>query len=224
MRHETKFSISEFTINEVKKVIMSHPAVFREIHSKRRINNIYFDDVNLTSFTDNVEGERDRKKVRIRWYGDLFGVCKDPAFEIKYKQGLLGWKENLKIEDFYLDRYTNVNIKNIFKTKFKNLLFQKHSLGMSSLIPTLINSYQRTYYLSFDKKYRITLDNNLLFYTTNPVINFFKTFIDQDKLILELKYDKKDFYNANVISNSLPFRITKSSKYVIGIERLRHWK
>jgi hypothetical protein len=36
--------------------------------------------------------------------------------------------------------------------------------------------------------------------------------------ILELKYDHEQDEEAGFITNHLPFRMTKSSKYVMGIE------
>ena len=61
MRYETKFTISQLNFNEIKNIIKSHPAVFEEVYLKRNVNNIYFDNSNLTSFIDNIEGERDTK-------------------------------------------------------------------------------------------------------------------------------------------------------------------
>jgi len=223
-RYETKFSVSELNRNEIENIIKSHPAMFHEIYSKRTVNNIYFDSSDLTSFIDNIEGERDRKKVRIRWYGDLFGTCKEPTLEIKYKTGLLGWKERHNLNDFNLDKEIFFNYKEIFKNLSETIKFDILKLGLGFLNPTLLNCYERTYYLSFDKKYRITLDNKMEFYSINPVRNYFKTFADDEKTVIELKYNQHHADGARAISNNLPFRVTKNSKYVIGIDRLRNWK
>jgi SPX domain protein involved in polyphosphate accumulation len=223
-RYETKFSVSALNRNEIENIIKSHPAMFHEIYFKRKVNNIYFDNSDLTSFIDNIEGERDRKKVRIRWYGDLFGTCKKPILEIKYKTGLLGWKERHNLNDFNLDKENFVNYKEIFEYLSESIKFDILKLGLEFLTPTLLNCYERTYYLSFDKKYRITLDNKMEFYSINPVGNYFKTFADDEKTVIELKYNQYHADGARAISNNLPFRVTKNSKYVIGIERLRNWK
>lgn len=224
MRYETKFITSKLNLNEIINIIKSHPAIFEEVYLKRNVNNIYFDNSNLTSFIDNIEGEKDRKKVRIRWYGNLFGLNKNPALEIKFKTGQLGWKKRFKLNDFNLNRHDHLNYKKIFNTLEKNKLLEKHKLDLHFLTPSLLNSYKRTYYLSYDKKYRITVDNDLLFYSINPINNFFNTFTDQERVVIELKYDKSDADGASGITNFLPFRITKNSKYVVGIERLRNWK
>ena len=223
-RYETKFSVSQLSRTEIENIINNHPAMFHQIYTKRSVNNIYFDDAELSSFVDNIEGERDRKKIRIRWYGDLFGLCTNPVLEIKYKTGLLGWKERHSLNDFKLDKDKHFDYKNIFNNLRKNDEFDILKLDLPFLSPTLLNCYKRTYYLSFDKKYRITLDNNMDFYSINPVKDYFKTFADDEKTIIELKYDQHDADGAKFITQNFPFRVTKNSKYVVGVERIRNWK
>ena len=61
-RYETKFSILHLNPNEIENIIKTHPAMFHEIYFKRNVNNIYFDNSDLTSFKDNIEGEEIEKK------------------------------------------------------------------------------------------------------------------------------------------------------------------
>ena len=222
-RYESKFSVLNLNYSEIENIIKSHPAIFHEIYSKRNVNNIYFDNTDLTSYKDNIEGERDRKKVRIRWYGNLFGVCKNPVLEVKYKTGLIGWKERHSLNDFNLSVDEYFNYKNIYDYLIKSKKFDLFKLDLKFLFPTLLNCYQRTYYLSFDKKFRITLDNKMEFYSINPIVNHFKLFSDEEKVVVELKYNRINSGGANYITKYFPFRITKNSKYVLGIERLTIW-
>ena len=48
----------------IENIIKSHPAIFHEIYFTRNVNNIYFDTVDFSSFIDNIEGIRDRKKSK----------------------------------------------------------------------------------------------------------------------------------------------------------------
>jgi len=222
-RYETKFTIADLNCEEIEYIIKNHPAKFSPIFSKRKINNIYFDSPDYTSFIDNIEGNNKRKKIRIRWYGKLFGICSKPILEAKYKHGFLGWKTRYTLNNFMLNFNKNLNYKNIFKKSFKNKSNDIKQLDIDSLIPTLLNCYERIYFLSKDKKYRITLDNNMRFYSINPIKDQFKLFLDQNKNILELKYNHNHRENAEKITNYFPFRVTKSSKYVIGLERIKNW-
>ena len=223
-RYETKFSVLNLNRHEIENIIKSHPAIFHEVYFTRNINNIYFDTADYSNFVDNIEGERDRKKTRIRWYGDLLGECIDPVLEIKYKQGLLGWKERHKLPNFTLDLENNFNHKGIFEKLVSNKSFDLSKLGLEFLSPTLLNRYERTYYLSSDKKYRLTLDNKMEFYSINPIREYFKIFSDEEKTVVEFKYDQQYVDGAGGITKNFPFRVSKNSKYVIGIDRIRNWK
>ncbi|MDC0456447.1 polyphosphate polymerase domain-containing protein [Alphaproteobacteria bacterium] len=222
-RYETKFNITNLNNSQIVNIIKTNPAIFHNVHNKRFINNIYFDDINLTNYRDNIEGEKNRKKVRIRWYGNIFGLCKKPVLEIKFKTGLLGWKERYNLKEFSLNKLEYFNCKNIFrdlnKIRNSNIL----NLFTKFLTPTLLNSYERTYYMSFDKKFRVTVDKKMKFYSINPTKNYFKTFLDDEQTILELKYKHIHYNIAEKITSHFPFRVTKNSKYVVGIDRLRNW-
>lgn len=223
LRYETKYSIVQLNHTELENIICTHPAMFKEIYSRRSINNIYFDDYDFNSFIDNIEGERDRKKVRIRWYGDLFGVCKNPSLEVKYKSGLLGWKERHKLSDFNLDRDKFFNFKEILDPLITQNNFEIMKLNLTFLRPTLLNCYERTYFMSRDEKFRVTLDRKMEFYSINPIRDHFKIFSDEEKMVIELKYDEKFRNEVQKITQYFPFRVTKNSKYVIGVERLKKW-
>src|SRR3989338_3942059 len=84
-RYERKFII-EKTCNP-EFLVKHHPANFIKQHNLRQINNIYFDTPNYSSYTDNKEGNPQREKIRIRWYGEPFGKINNPILEIKQKQG-----------------------------------------------------------------------------------------------------------------------------------------
>ena len=77
---------------------------------------------------------------------------------------------------------------------------------------------------SSDKKFRLTLDNKMSFYAVNPIRDYFKIFSDEEKTVVELKYNHQYADGARFITEHFPFRLTKNSKYVIGVERIRNWK
>ena len=45
-------------------------------------------------------------------------------------------------------------------------------------------------------------------------------YIDYDSVILELKYDQENDQEAQDITTIFPFRITKNSKYVTGVQKI----
>ena len=85
----------------------------------------------------------------------------------------------------------------------------------------LINRYERKYFVSADKRFRVTLDTNLEFYKV-------KSFAEEsvrrispgEKYIVEVKYGFGSEEDAHRLTSRFPFRLTKSSKYVDGMDLL----
>ena len=99
LRCERKFLVSELLAKEIEEVILLHPALFSTIYYERFINNIYFDNLEFLSFHENQSGTTPRKKIRIRWYGDLSENIKEPVLEIKRKFGIVGRKDFYSLPD-----------------------------------------------------------------------------------------------------------------------------
>ena len=96
------------------------------------------------------------------------------------------------------------NYKEVFDELLNSNDFNILRLNLNSLRPTLMNRYERTYYLSHDKKFRITLDRKMKFYSINPFIDHFKTFTDTENTIIELKYDESCIDQAKKITQFFP--------------------
>jgi hypothetical protein len=216
-RYERKFIISEMPQKAVELIVKHNNHMFCSHFPLRFINNIYFDSLNMNNYLDSVEGASQRTKIRVRWYGDLFGFVKTPFLEFKYKAGLLVTKERYEIASFLfnensgLDTITtainNSDIAEAIKNRLKNVE------------PVLLNRYKRRYYLSANRKYRITIDNTMQSCKVNiPKNQFLKRPFIYNDIILELKYSPTDDETAKNISDTFPFRMTKFSKYVNGIE------
>jgi len=217
-RYERKFFIENRSPASVEMIVRNNPLIFSEIYHPRYINNIYCDTPDLTNYYDNVNGNLNRHKVRIRWYDNLIAKKINSNLEIKIKNGDLGKKLTHEIKNFSLDNgYKESDIqKFILKTKIGD------QYNINSTAPTLINRYKRKYFQSFNKKFRITIDNDLSFYSINKNhLSMTKKYHDKINVILELKYlaDQDDYVRE--VTNALPFRITKSSKYVIGIDKVK---
>jgi SPX domain protein involved in polyphosphate accumulation len=186
------------------------------VYYQRQVNNIYFDTLGYNDYFDNVLGVSNRKKIRIRWYGETFGHISKPVLEIKIKKGLVGDKWSYKLQPFTLDNtFTNEKIQKIFDN---SNLPPPILESVKMVSPTLLNSYQRRYFLSADNKYRVTLDFKLLYHKIDKRFNNFNlaTIADENNII-ELKYGLKEDKYVNAISTQFPFRLNKNSKYVNGV-------
>jgi len=215
-RYERKFLVRDLSLEELNQVVDLHPAAFYPIHSPRWINNIYLDSPGLRSFTDNVEGFGTRIKFRIRWYGDMVGNIQSPILEIKKKWGYLSQKELIPVPDFNFEELlTTGRVMELLQ----NLSVRDEIWGeLIHLQPALLNRYHRSYFLSADQKFRVTLDSHLEFYPAYlPLPQLLEHKVQENSCILELKYDPEQDDQAKAISNEFQFRLTKSSKYVSGI-------
>lgn len=221
-RKERKYAISDVGINIVENLVQSHPVMFSKPFPHRYVNNIYFDTSNFQSYGDNVIGAMQRKKFRIRWYGDQFGLIEKPVLEIKIKEGLAGDKKNFPLGPFTLDQgFSEKDIRLLIDQSEIPLLIKE---TLRHLVPTLLNQYHRRYFLSADRKFRLTLDSKLTYTRIAKYQNYFmRRITDNRKVIMELKYDVEYDTEFSRISTFFPFRMTKNSKYVDGIDSLDLW-
>jgi len=222
-RYERKFTVpTSFSIKTIEQFVKRNSYLFREVFYQRQVNNIYFDTAGYNDYFDNVLGVSDRKKTRIRWYGDTFGEVKKPVLEIKIKKGLVGDKWSYKLKPFVLDNtITSEGIQRVFKESNLPLpIFE----SVKNITPTLLNSYKRKYFLSANNKYRITLDFELLYHNIKVRFNNFNLKpVPDENIIIELKYELSDDNEAKSITTQFPFRLSKNSKYVNGVNTIKQF-
>ena len=216
-RFERKFVLENSSLSYARMLLKTSVGIFSPIYQKRRVNNIYFDTPNLTSYYENHFGKSDRTKIRVRWYGETFGSINDPILEIKIKHGAAGKKKSYPLKSF--------NLKEGFSRQDWSQIFNASDLPemvrteLTRNIPTLLNSYEREYFQSFDKVFRFTVDYNLKFFNVKSMISSFKEkSLPEKTIILELKYDLKNDKEVKKITNALPIRLGKFSKYIRGVE------
>ena len=154
-----------------------------------------------------------RKKIRIRWYGNLFGKV-SPSLEIKERNGSLVKKTVHGFPSFSLNKNESLNkIHEIFKSHTKNI----------NLAPSIINRYRREYFISKDKRFRITLDDHQVI--LNPKnTNLMKNLNPfHEKVIVEIKFSPEFFKYVNDLTNDLNLRLAKNSKYLNSVLALSQY-
>ena len=215
-RYERKFVIPSLNLKDFEYYLKVKPLIFNKVYVQRRINNIYFDSINYNNFFDNISGNSKRVKPRIRWYGTTFGILGNPILEYKIKKESLNSKLSYPLTSFSLNHKLTKNQLDIIWNDLNIPLGV--SDYMKNLFPSLLNSYNRKYYLSACKRYRITIDDDLLYYKifgNRILIN--SKFYEKNNIIIELKYDKKFDENADSLAQYLKVRLCKNSKYVNGV-------
>jgi len=217
-RFERKFFSSSVTASQMVSIVKRHPKMFMVEYPDRQINNIYMDTLNMDNYRDNVMGCSKRIKVRIRWYGEQFGTISNPILEFKLKNNALGSKVSFPLKSIDVSN-DKLNIESI-QNKFKDLNLSENIIDyLLSLKLSIMNRYYRKYFISFDKGFRITVDSSLEFIKLWAKQNNLQIKIeDKNSSVLELKYGQHNDKEASLISALFPFRMTRSSKYVLGVK------
>ena len=184
LRYERKYVLDNPLINNIENYLLTHPAGFSVAYPQRQVNSLYFDSPTLKNYQASLDGQYNRVKPRIRWYGNTRSTTKG-KLELKIKTGELGYK------------------------KIGNQSYLNGSL------PTLLTSYTRQYYLSANKRIRLTIDQNIKY--TN-FLNQLKSTATDPRTIVEIKYAKESEIHALSIPQFLPLTLCRFSKYVTGIE------
>ncbi len=194
-----------------------HPAGFSSSYPPRRVNNIYFDTPDLANVEDNLAGVSERRKIRLRWYGQTNEIVRG-VWELKRKKAGLGWKETQKLGcSIALDRpATWMQIV----PRLRGTASAAMAAHLDSrFVPTLINHYERRYYESWNGTVRATVDYDQAFFdqrfSAMPNLNRRKP--SADDLVLELKAAPEHYDRLVGVVQSFPMRLARNSKYVNGI-------
>ena len=206
-RYERKWVFN--SIDHIQLFILLNRSnfLFTNQFSDRQVNSIYFDDENHTSIIQNIDGISEKKKYRLRWYGD-FKIITNPTFEIKSKKGFEVSKKN-----FDLPKMSNLNLFDYNDIEKIELLINGNFNFKNKLFPILTTHYLRSYFISSNKLVRSTVDRNLksLLLYKNRNLNIVKEYED---IILEFKYDLNlDEYVRSNLGN-ISSRLSKNSKFI----------
>jgi len=222
-RSEIKFVCYQHNYFLLKNWIKLHKFNFFKEYEDRNVNNIYFDSFNYKAFNDNLTGLPSRLKVRYRWYGELFSEnsTNEGSLEFKFRKNIYGYKKVFKIKDLTL----NLNTKwSDIKNKILNALTPEYKILYNrNSEKILINQYKREYFISKNKKLRITLDKNIKIFDqrfTFDKPNFkFKNYT-QDYSVMEFKFNKEDKILLNDLDISVPIKASRNSKYINGVRSI----
>ena len=86
----------------------------------------------------------------------------------------------------------------------------------------LINSYWRRYWVSADDRVRVTVDEDQQVYDQRfrSAPNLTSAANLPDALIVEVKADSNDHALAGKAIQGIPLRVSRHSKYVVGVQSI----
>ena len=158
----------------------------------RVVNSIYFDNDQLECYYENLIGVSERKKYRMRFYGNDSKFS--GQFEEKIKSADTNTKRTLPFYDLDIDK--------------KNWIFP----NMPHLKPLVHVSYVRQYFFNSQSQIRATIDTEICY---RSILTGIK--VREEREIIEFKSSSQ-----NIIVNvpEITSYNIRNSKYCLGISSL----
>jgi SPX domain protein involved in polyphosphate accumulation len=200
VRFERKFIVINKNISYLENLLRTSKFNFKEDYPSRKVNSIYFDDQNLSSVVDNLDGNNFKQKIRIRWYGDK-KIISSPTLEIKKKVGHVNYKKNHKIKNFKPMAFKSENFNQLLKGQLKKK------------IPVSSTHYTRLYFISSKNNIRATIDSNINYFNLQKFSNYNLNNYSKP-LILEIKYASEEDAYVRYLLKNINLRLNKNSKYI----------
>ena len=205
MRYERKVVLDRRVLGDVMAVVLKNRAIFTKQFPDRKVNSIYLDTIDFNALQMNMKGISNREKWRLRWYGDVSDQV-PMTLERKWKQNQLGGKD--------------LHTLGSYSTKSRLTAYRDAAQIIDYVFPVVGVSYDRQYYRSADQRVRLTVDTSIYY---QKIVNeqvMFPPF-EQPSIVVEFKYEEEDEQQALEVISSMPFRITKNSKFVNAMRT--HW-
>jgi len=219
-RCESKILLTGVDKSILEQYVKSIPYSIKNSFSDRFVNSIYYDTIDYNAFNDNLSGISNRYKTRLRWYNNL-NNSSNFFLEFKMKKAAIGSKYIIPL-DLVLD-LESIKHSEIINNVSKNLTVNDNIIfNYSSHNPVVLVRYERSYYESSMYNIRVTIDHKIQYYPQqySTKLNISYSSRTYNYIILEIKYYSNNDEIISDLVQYLPYRVTKSSKYVIGVNSI----
>lgn len=217
-RYEVKFVSRATNLHDLVRWARTSAAGFLEPYPPRQVNNVYFDNHAFHAYCENLFGSNERSKVRLRWYGET-DQPESGTLEVKRRRSGLGWKLSFPVAALPLAGVPWPE----FRSKLRAQLSQAGRLWLdANPVVVLINRYRRRYLLSADGLVRMTIDWDQRVYDQRrrSLPNLEHAANLPHSAVVEFKFAKPDRLRASRLIQGLPLRLSRNSKYVIGVQSI----
>ncbi len=122
---------------------------------------VYYDTPALVSLGEKINSDFLKRKIRVRWYGDVDGLVSGPAFvEAKLRIGT----KRLKVRErlpFPADEIARWELQDPRLRRFLSLLRNHGVLGQESWLPMMVIRYRRDRFIEPLSRSRVSLDSDI---------------------------------------------------------------
>jgi hypothetical protein len=194
---------------------------FEKLYDNRVVNSIYFDDHAFSCFAENLEGNANRTKIRVRWYGtDSLSSAAKINLEIKWKESGIGGKCIIEVPQTLTEQHVCKRLTDYLR----NCSIEKKSHEVGKALTMLLVQrdvikirYSRQYFFSQMLNCRLTVDNNISAFPLCDEFRAYRRSIYADFRVVELKYDTENAYSCRQYANTLRVARRSFSKYSWGL-------
>lgn len=188
-------------------------------------HSLYFDNEKLKAYHEKIEGQLNRKKVRVRTYKRKCEKDDLLFFEIKRKSGEVVLKDREVLPEKFLkkfieDPFSLLQEKNLDLDFLNEIVFEVTNYQLK---PTLLVSYKRKpFFAKNDSRFRVTFDYDLEFAKAKGA-SYQQTFqkLEEDFVIMEVKFNANMPKWFHQLIEVYRLQRTGSCKYCFGIDLIK---
>ncbi len=218
-RREIKFASSGGDLRKIRGILEVNCRRIIYNRDSSLVSSIYFDDCSLSSCRESIDGVAKRNKLRLRWYdeGDAEGRF---FFEVKRRVGLAIEKWRAMVESSA--PLQSLSFSDLLRELLRILPAAQRELLRARSEPILMTRYRREHFKALDSPVRITLDSDIMCYDQSAATRTNQRFgvSIPDLLVIEGKAPPANELDLPGLFHPLKPRMTKSSKYVLGCQKL----
>lgn len=218
LRHEKKFVIHPIEAITFQKRLQH--ILKQDIHagpSGYSIRSLYFDNPYLKAYVQNIDGDIERAKYRIRVYNQDFSKIK---LERKSKNNLMTGKESASLSLEEVERILKRDIE--FLKGREGLYLDFYNAMTKELVkPKVIVEYRRIPYIYDSSSVRVTFDHNIV--ASHKVDDFLRPkeidgLKQKEMVVMEIKFnDALPYFIRNMLQFANSSQIA-CSKYKLAME------
>lgn len=214
LRYELKIATNAGAWSRVRAALWTDRACLRRLYPERIVQSVYLDTPRGAALDENLSGQSQREKWRLRWYGEEADRV-EAHLERKVRENALGWKEIFPLS-------TRIAVEGELRGHFLSELHRRLTPfvreRLHGLVPAQWIRYTREYATSADRTLRVTLDREIRSWDLRiapslrrrcptPIANI---------LVLEIKCSPEHLDRAQALVGRLPFPVGRSSKFVLA--------
>ncbi|MGI9240223.1 MAG: polyphosphate polymerase domain-containing protein [Verrucomicrobiales bacterium] len=221
-RRELKFALPGVDAAAIIETLSTNlkPVAFGS-EPDSRVSSIYFDDDQLISFRESMDGVSRRTNLRLRWYDGPPEDITELWFELKHRRNVSISKERFPIQlERPLSAYRYVDLHRHVMASLASETAEEWLMRRPS--PTVLVSYRRRHFRDLATGIRLTVDREICGYDqlgfSMPGLRFATPL--EDLTVIEVKTPVGEEARAAELLYPLKPRLTRSSKYASCCSRM----